>query len=79
MQPGIFRQEALDRLSSPEQLDQVRPHRLVEIEQFFPTYKTLEDKAVEVIGWSDREKALQVLRDDRRTWQRELEARAPEP
>ena len=56
-----------------EQLDQVRPHRLVEIEQFFPTYKVLEDKAVEVIGWRDREAALQVLATDRETWQREVE------
>jgi inorganic pyrophosphatase len=62
-----------------EQLDQVRPHRLVEIEQFFATYKALEDKAVDVIGWKDREKALQVLRDDRRTWQREVEAKADVP
>jgi inorganic pyrophosphatase len=59
-----------------EQLDQVRPHRLVEIEQFFATYKALEDKAVDVIGWSDREKAFEVLRSDRDTWQREIEAAA---
>ena len=59
-----------------EQLDQVRPHRLVEIEQFFATYKALEDKAVEVIGWTDREKALEVLRTDRATWQGEVEAAA---
>ena len=50
-----------------------------EIEQFFATYKALEDKAVDVIGWKDREKALQVLRDDRRTWQREVEAKADVP
>ena len=62
-----------------EQLDQVRPHRLVEIEQFFATYKALEDKAVDVIGWKDRAKALQVLRDDRQTWQREVEAKADIP
>ena len=31
-----------------ERLDQVRPHRLVEIEHFFQTYKALEDKTVEV-------------------------------
>src|SRR4026208_2185411 len=34
-----------------ERLEQVRPHRLVEIEQFFNTYKALEDKAVDVVGW----------------------------
>ena len=59
-----------------ERLDQVRPHRLVEIEQFFNTYKALEDKAVDVVGWRDHEAALQVLRDDRATWLREVEGRA---
>ena len=33
-----------------ERLDQVRPHRLVEIEHFFNTYKLLEEKAVDVVG-----------------------------
>ena len=54
-----------------ERLDQIRPHRLVEIEHFFQTYKLLEDKATEVIGWDERDKALGVLRDDRRRWQGE--------
>ena len=57
-----------------ERLDQVRPHRLVEIEHFFNTYKALEDKAVDVVGWRDQEAALQVLRDDRATWIREVGA-----
>ena len=48
-----------------ERLDQVRPHRLVEIEHFFQTYKALEDKAVDVVGWRDHEAALEVLREDR--------------
>jgi inorganic pyrophosphatase len=54
-----------------EQLDQIRPHRLVEIEQFFATYKALEDKAVDVLGWRDRAAAQEVLRADRATWDRE--------
>ena len=62
-----------------ERLDQVRPHRLGEIEQFFATYKALEDKAVDVIGWSDHDAALQVLRDDRATWLREAETAVPAP
>ena len=33
-----------------ERLDQVRPHRLVEIEHFFETYKMLENKSVDVVG-----------------------------
>ena len=52
-------------------LDQVRPHRLVEIEQFFATYKALEDKTVEILGWQDRDRALDVLRTDRAAWQDE--------
>jgi inorganic pyrophosphatase len=48
-----------------ERLDQVRPHRLVEIEQFFNTYKLLENKEVDVIGWRDHQEALRVLREDR--------------
>ena len=58
-----------------EQLDQIRPHRLVEIEQFFASYKVLEDKAVDVLGWRDRDKALEVLRGDRSTWEREQDKR----
>ena len=46
-----------------ERLEQVRPHRLVEIEHFFQTYKALEDKDVDVVGWRERERALEVLRD----------------
>lgn len=51
-----------------ERLTQVRPHRLVEIEHFFQTYKMLEDKAVEVVGWREREPALEVLETDRAAW-----------
>jgi inorganic pyrophosphatase len=52
-------------------LQQVRPHRLVEIEHFFQTYKLLEKKETEVVGWRDRDRALEVLRGDRATWGRE--------
>jgi len=54
-----------------ERLEQVRPHRLVEIEHFFQTYKALEDKTVDVLGWRDRDRALDVLRTDRTAWERE--------
>ncbi len=53
------------------ELDQVRPHRKVEIEHFFETYKLLEDKTVDVLGWRDRLRALQILREDRSAWVRE--------
>ena len=52
-------------------LDQMRPHRLVEIEHFFETYKLLEDKTVDVVGWRDRARALDILRHDREVWKRE--------
>ena len=48
--------------------DQVSPHRLREIEHFFATYKLLEDKEVEVYGWSDAETAFALLTEDRRRW-----------
>jgi inorganic pyrophosphatase len=54
-----------------KRLDQIRPHRLVEIEHFFQTYKLLEDKATEVIGWKDASHALSILREDREHWRRE--------
>ena len=53
-------------------LEQVRPHRLVEIEHFFQTYKLLENKAVEVLGWRDHAFALELLRADRERWTEEV-------
>ena len=49
----------------------MRPHRLVEIEHFFQTYKLLEKKTTEVLGWRERDRALEVLREDRAAWGRE--------
>jgi inorganic pyrophosphatase len=48
-----------------ERLDQLDPHRLREIEHFFETYKLLENKAVEIAGWRDRDRALAVIAADR--------------
>jgi len=59
-----------------ERLEQVRPHRLIEIEHFFVTYKLLEDKAVDVVGWRQRDDALAVLDTDRAAYQREVGAGA---
>jgi inorganic pyrophosphatase len=46
-------------------LADIRPHRLVEIEHFFQTYKLLEDKTVDVIGWEDVDRARAELEADR--------------
>jgi inorganic pyrophosphatase len=54
--------------SHVERLEHVRPHRLVEITNFFETYKLLEDKAVEVVGWREVEDARRVLEADRETF-----------
>ena len=59
-----------------EDLEHVRPHRLVEIEHFFNTYKLLEDKETDVVGWRDATRARLVLVDDRATWQAEQAAAA---
>ena len=63
-------------ISDPHQqhiveISHVRPHHLVEIENFFQTYKMLENKAVEVVGWRDRREALRILRADRALWEQE--------
>jgi inorganic pyrophosphatase len=58
-----------------ERLDQMRPHRLVEIEHFFETYKLLEDKTVEVLGWRDDARAREILLADRSVWESERGAR----
>jgi inorganic pyrophosphatase len=49
-----------------QRLDQIRPHRLLEIEHFFQTYKLLEDKATEVLGWRKLERAYEELEADRK-------------
>ncbi len=61
-----------------KRLSQVRPHRLVEIENFFQTYKLLEDKTVEVIGWHDADRAREVLLADREAHERRAAAQASE-
>ena len=54
-----------------ERLEQVRPHRLVEIKHFFDTYKLLEEKEVEVLGWRQAERAREVLTTDRQAFEQE--------
>jgi len=52
-------------------LDDISPHRLAEIEHFFATYKLLEDKEVDVVGWRGPDRALEVLRADRERYRHE--------
>ena len=58
-----------------ERLDQVRPHRLVEIRHFFDTYKLLEEKETEVLGWRDADDARRLLLADRERYAKETRNR----
>lgn len=49
------------RFAGIRSLGDLGRHWLVEIENFFNTYKLLEDKASEVEGWRGREEALETL------------------
>jgi inorganic pyrophosphatase len=42
-------------------LDDVSPHRLVEIENFFETYKTLEKRQTDINGWVGVEEAWRII------------------
>ncbi|MEI7554688.1 inorganic diphosphatase [Candidatus Chlorohelix sp.] len=42
-------------------LEHLGPHWLREIENFFATYKALEDKWTELLGWYDETKAWEVI------------------
>jgi inorganic pyrophosphatase len=50
------------------ELSDVSPHRLREIENFFQTYKLLENKAVEIAGWSELTRAREILLHDRQVY-----------
>jgi inorganic pyrophosphatase len=44
-------------------LDDLSPHRLVEIENFFQTYKTLERRPTEVRGWLGTDEAWRIIEE----------------
>jgi len=46
-----------------ESIEQVPPHLLKEIPHFFETYKHLENKHVEIIGWEGLDAAVEILRE----------------
>ena len=49
------------RFDHVRDLRDLSPHWLVEIENFFNTYKLLEDKPTEVEGWRGRDEAHRAL------------------
>lgn len=51
------------------ELGDVNPHLLIEIEHFFSIYKDLEEKKVAVEGWEERERALEIIRESQERFQ----------
>lgn len=49
------------RLNQIRDLSELAPHWLREIENFFATYKTLEDKTTEIAGWSGAATAIEII------------------
>ncbi len=49
------------RFAEVRDIDDLSPHWLREIENFFATYKTLEDVATTMRGWDHRDRALQII------------------
>lgn len=58
-------------------LDGVPNHLLLEIENFFATYKVLEGKSTATLGWADAPRALEVIGAARQRWQASNTCRAP--
>jgi inorganic pyrophosphatase len=46
-------------------LEDVPAHWLREIENFFATYKLLEDKDTDLYGWEGVDRALQIIEESR--------------
>jgi inorganic pyrophosphatase len=61
------------RFQSIHDISHLDPHWLREIENFFQTYKALEDKWTEVVGWEDAASAERVIRAARELYRRGVE------
>jgi inorganic pyrophosphatase len=61
------------RFSRIHDLSDIDPHWLREIENFFQTYKALEDKWTDVVGWEDAAAAARAIAEARDLYARGLE------
>jgi inorganic pyrophosphatase len=52
-----------------QELSDVPPHLLIEIEHFFRIYKELEKKKTGVEGWEDRDSAIKAVHASRKRYQ----------
>ncbi len=50
-------------------LADIGPHWLREIENFFATYKALEDKWTELVGWYDETRAWEIIEESEKRYQ----------
>jgi len=51
-----------------DNLSDVPPHMLKEIEHFFSVYKDLEKKKTAVEGWQDRDSAIRIIKEAQRRY-----------
>jgi len=49
------------RFADVTSLSNIAPHRLDEIAEFFRTYKNLEKKVTEILGWQDIDKVMPLV------------------
>ncbi|NEP39972.1 MAG: inorganic diphosphatase [Okeania sp. SIO2H7] len=49
------------RFAGVKSLSNIAPHRLDEIAEFFRTYKNLEKKVTEILGWQDIDKVMPLV------------------
>lgn len=63
------------RLSTVNELSDLRPHLLKEIENFFTTYKDLEGKETEITGWQGRDEAWRLIGECRAAFDQEHAAK----
>jgi inorganic pyrophosphatase len=49
------------RYTQVKSLNDVAPHRLEEIAEFFRSYKNLEKKVTEILGWQDVDKVAALV------------------
>ena len=61
------------RFGAIRSLEDVAEHWLREIENFFATYKDLQEIETELKGWDDREAAWRVINEARDAYRRALE------
>ncbi|MGH2447938.1 MAG: inorganic diphosphatase [Chloroflexota bacterium] len=64
------------RFDDIEDIEDLRQHWLKEIENFFATYKLLEDKETELHGWEGSRQARAVIAESRRRYRETIEGSA---